>query len=73
MSVRPSTATLSEKFQISVPKSVRERQNWKSGQKLAFVEHKGQVILVPVPSIEDLRGSMAGANPEGYRDRQDRY
>jgi AbrB family looped-hinge helix DNA binding protein len=27
---------LSSKFQISVPKSVRDEHNWKAGQKFAF-------------------------------------
>ena len=27
----------------------------------------------PVPKMEDLFGIAKGANPEGYRDRKDRY
>jgi hypothetical protein len=28
---------------------------------------------LPVPTREELVGSMKGANPEDYRDRNDRY
>jgi AbrB family looped-hinge helix DNA binding protein len=66
--------TLSSKFQISVPKDVRERMGWKPGQKLAFVYRGGGGYeLVPVPKLEDLIGIAEGADPTGYRDRNDRY
>lgn len=64
---------LSSKFQISVPKSVREQQNWKAGQKFAFVPRGKSVVLVPVPTLEDLLGIAEGTDPTGYRDREDRY
>jgi hypothetical protein len=35
---------------------------------------KGEsIVLVPKRSAEDMRGFMRGANPENYRDREDRY
>ena len=68
-----NTTTLSSKFQISVPKEVRERHNLKAGQKLAFVPSGAGFVLVPVPDFKSLRGIAKGANPEGYRDRNDRY
>lgn len=64
---------LSAKYQISIPKSVREANHWKAGQEFAFVPKGSGVLLVPVPTLEDLRGIAKGANPEGYRDRQDRF
>jgi AbrB family looped-hinge helix DNA binding protein len=70
------TATLSEKFQISIPKAVREANQWKAGQQFVFVPRDGGVMLVPVPEIEDLIGIAKGAKTEDYRDREgreDRY
>ena len=64
---------LSEKFQISIPKEVREKQGWKAGQEFAFIHHAGGVMLVPVPELDDLRGIAKGANKKDYRDRNDRY
>jgi len=69
----PSTATLSAKFQISVPKAVREARQWKAGQRFAFIPKGGGVLLMPVPSVEDLPGFAEGADPTAYRDRDDRY
>jgi AbrB family looped-hinge helix DNA binding protein len=65
-------ATLSSKFQISIPKAVRSARKWQPGQKFAFIPKDGGVMLVPVPRQEDLAGSMRGANTENYRDRNDR-
>jgi AbrB family looped-hinge helix DNA binding protein len=66
-------ATLSSKFQISIPKSVRTSRGWQAGQVFAFVPRGEGVLLVPVPRVEDLFGMVRGANPENYRDRNDRY
>lgn len=66
-------ATLSSKFQISIPKSVRETQEWRPGQELVFIPKGKGVLLVPVPGLDDLRGIARGANTENYRDRNDRY
>lgn len=67
------TATLSSKFQISIPKEVREEQGWKPGQEFVFLPRGKSVVLVPVPTRERLFGIARGANSEGYRDRRDRY
>jgi AbrB family looped-hinge helix DNA binding protein len=68
-----ATATLSAKFQISIPKAVREAQHWKAGQEFAFIPKDGGVLLVPVPTLEELRGMIPNADTSGYRDRRDRY
>ncbi len=63
---------LSEKFQISIPKHIREAQNWKAGQRFAFVPQGGGFLLVPVPSRDELFGAAVGASTEPVRDRRDR-
>jgi len=68
-----ATATLSAKFQISLPKEVREARHWKAGQKFAFIPKGAGVMLVPIPEVADLFGVAEGADPDGYRDRDDRY
>jgi AbrB family looped-hinge helix DNA binding protein len=66
------TATLSAKFQISIPKAIRAARHWRAGQVFAFIPKGQGVLLVPVPRREDLAGIARGANPTGYRDRTDR-
>lgn len=68
-----NTTRLSSKFQISIPKSVREENGWRAGQEFAFIPRGKGVVLVPIPAVEELRGIARGADPTGYRDREDRY
>lgn len=67
------TATLSAKFQISVPKAVREAQAWKAGQEFVFIPKGKGVLLMPVPELKALRGLVRGASSSGYRERKDRF
>jgi AbrB family looped-hinge helix DNA binding protein len=67
------TATLSSKFQISIPKAVREEANWKAGQEFVFIPKGKGVLVLPVPELGDLAGIAKGARKTGYRDRKDRY
>jgi AbrB family looped-hinge helix DNA binding protein len=67
------TATLSSKFQISIPKAVRTAHNWKAGQEFAFIPKGSGVLLVPVPERHELAGLAKGADPSDYRDRNDRF
>lgn len=66
-------ATLSSKFQISIPKAVRAELGWKAGQSFVFIPQGKGVTLVPVPELKDLFGVAKGADPGDYRDREDRY
>ena len=65
----PDTATLSTKFQISIPKAVRTAHHWTAGQQFAFIPKGAGVLLVPVPTREELFGIAAGANTQDYCDR----
>ena len=67
------TATMSRKFQISIPKAVRDEAKWQAGQEFVFIPKGKGVLLMPVPTLADITGIAAGANTEGYRDREDRW
>jgi len=61
-----ATVTLSRKFQLYIPKAVREQQQWQAGQELAFIPKGGGVLLMPVPDLEleQLAGIAKGARKE---------
>lgn len=67
-----ATATLSGKFQISIPKTVREELHWQAGQEFVFIPKGKGVLLMPVPELKQLAGIAKGASKENYRDRKDR-
>lgn len=66
-------ATLSGKFQISIPKAVRDEQRWQAGQEFVFIPKGTGVLLMPVPEFEQLAGIAKGAKTHSVRDRKDRY
>ena len=65
------TATLSSKFQISIPKAVRSAHQWEAGTTFAFIPKGTGVLLVPVPKREALAGLAPSAATTDYRDRRD--
>ena len=67
------TATLSSKFQISIPKAIRAAQHWEAGLTFAFIPKGKGVLLVPVPQRDALKGIAKGATASDYRDRSDRF
>ena len=61
-------ATLSSKYQISIPKEIREAMHFKPGQQLAFLRVGKSLRLVPVRKMEDFLGMVKGGE-EFVRDR----
>jgi len=70
--IMAETATLSSKFQISIPKAIRSAQHWEAGLTFAFIPKGTGVLLVPIPDRSALKGIARGADPSHYRDRADR-
>jgi len=68
-----ATATLSSKYQISIPKAVREEQHWEAGQAFVFIPKGKGVLIMPLPELAHLAGIAKGADKDNYRDREDRY
>ena len=66
------TATVSPKFQIVIPKKVREQVGLQPGQKVRVIPYLGRIELIPVESIKENRGFLKGIDTEVERepDRQ---
>jgi len=64
--------TISSKYQVVIPKPVREHLDLKPKQKLTVIEKDKMVILIPPASLDDLRGIAAGAKIDDYREKKDR-
>lgn len=55
-----NTVTVSPKFQVVIPKAVREALLLVPGQRLQVLVIEGRIELVPVLRPVELRGSLAG-------------
>ena len=65
-------ATLTEKFQIGIPKAFREDLGLKAGQQFVFVAKGDAIIMIPRRDISEVRGLFKGANTGNVRERTDR-
>lgn len=66
-----SLTTISSKFQIVIPREVREQFNLKPGQKVMFIPYQKSIRLVIVPSIQEARGMFKGVTTENLREEED--
>ena len=60
--------TVSPKYQIVIPKAVREALHLRPGQKMQVIEYAGRVELIPERDIKELRGFLKGINTEFKRE-----
>jgi AbrB family looped-hinge helix DNA binding protein len=60
--------TISPKFQVVIPRSVRERLNLSPGQKVQALVYDGRVELIPVRPAKALRGFLRGIDTTLARD-----
>lgn len=64
-------ATISSKFQVVIPREIRERFNLKAGQKVMFIPYNLTLRVVVVPPIETARGLLKGLNTDVEREEVD--
>lgn len=64
--------TISSKFQVVIPKKIRQQYHLRPGQKLVFIPYKNSLRVVIVPPIEEGYGFLEGLNSEVEREKEDR-
>lgn len=62
------TVTVSPKFQVVIPREVRESLHLRPGQKMQVVEYSGRIELIPERDIAELRGFLKGINTDFERE-----
>ena len=66
-----TTVTVSPKFQVVIPRPVRDHLHLRPGQKMLVVEYEGRIELIPQRDIRELRGFLKGINTQ-FKREQDR-
>lgn len=64
--------TISPKYQVVIPKAIREELGLKTGQKLIALAKAGVVYFVPATPLTRLRGVARGIDLSNLRDEVDR-
>ncbi|VAX07648.1 hypothetical protein MNBD_GAMMA26-1392 [hydrothermal vent metagenome] len=68
-------AKLSSKFQLSIPKAIREQLHLQAGQQFTLVARGNIIELIPLRTLENAKGILSPCEYEDsseYRDRQER-
>jgi AbrB family looped-hinge helix DNA binding protein len=66
------TVTISPKFQVVIPKSIREQLGLVPGQKIQAIAFRDRIEFLPVRPARELRGVLRGLDTRLLRDESDR-
>lgn len=61
--------TVSPKFQVVIPKEVRESMGIVSGQKIQMLTYRNRIELIPVKPMKKMKGFLKGIDTEVKRDK----
>lgn len=67
-----TTVTVSPKYQVVIPKAIREALGIRPGQKIQIIRYQGRIELIPVMSIKDAYGFLEGIDTTIEREEEDR-
>ncbi len=62
------TVTISPKFQVVIPKEIRETLKLKAGQKVQAIVYEDRIELIPVRPIRKMKGFLRGIDTTVPRD-----
>lgn len=54
------TVTISPKYQVVIPKGIRERLGLRSGEKVQMISYNGRVEIIPAKPMKQMRGFVRG-------------
>lgn len=56
------TITVSPKFQIVIPKAIRDLLGLRPGQKIQAIAYGDRIELIPIRRLKEMRGFLRGIN-----------
>jgi AbrB family looped-hinge helix DNA binding protein len=63
------TVTISPKYQVVIPKTIRARLKLRAGQKVQAIAYQDRIELVPVRPARQLRCFLKGIDTSVPRER----
>jgi len=64
-----SVVTVSPKFQVVIPREIREALRLEPGQKVQALRYQNRVELIPIRPMRALRGFLKGIDTSVARDK----
>lgn len=62
------TVTVSPKFQIVIPKPIRDKMKIKAGQKFQMIQYGDRIEFIPVRKVKEIKGFLRGIDTSVHRD-----
>ena len=63
-----TAVTVSPKFQIVIPKEIRESMGIFSGQKVQMMSYQGRIELIPLRPMKEMKGFLEGIDTSVVRE-----
>lgn len=63
-----ATVTISPKFQVVIPKEIREKLALVPGQKVQAIDYDNRIELIPLRPLKQMRGFLKGIDTDVPRD-----
>jgi AbrB family looped-hinge helix DNA binding protein len=63
-----NTVTISPKFQVVIPKEIREKLRLQPGQRVHAIAYGDRIELIPVRPVTQMRGFLAGIDTSVERE-----
>jgi AbrB family looped-hinge helix DNA binding protein len=63
-----STVTVSPKFQVVIPRAIRDELHITAGEKLRVVSYAGRLEFIPVRPVKTMRGFLRGMDSKIVRE-----
>ncbi len=63
-----TTVSVSPKFQIVIPKAIREALDIQPGQKVQIISYQNRIELIPIRSMKKARGFLKGIDTSVERE-----
>jgi AbrB family looped-hinge helix DNA binding protein len=62
------TVTISPKFQVVIPKDIRDKLKLRPGQKVQIILYQDRIELVPVRPVREMKGFLRGIGTDVPRE-----
>ncbi len=63
------TVTISPKYQIVIPKKIREKLDLRPGEKVMVINYNNRIEYIPLKNIKNMRGILKGINTDFEREK----
>ena len=64
-----ATVTVSPKFQVVIPKSIRDKMEIKVGQRFQLIQYEDRIEFIPIKNVKDMKGFLKGIDTKVQREK----